>query len=141
MPAFTARVTGALERVVAAHEGRATAVVVAHAGVINTWLAHLLGIARPLAFPLDYAGITRVVAARDGRRSVRTVNEIAHVADLLAPVAGTTEGLIAPLSVHVHSFPRMAASLRAGPLSRGKRPDGTSKRRVRTPEATRVGPD
>ena len=44
------------------------------------------------AFPLDYAGITRVVAARDGRRSVRTVNEIAHVADLLAPVAGTTEG-------------------------------------------------
>ena len=81
---------------VAAHEGRATAVVVAHAGVINTWLAHLLGIARPLAFPLDYAGITRVLAARDGRRSVRTVNEIAHVADLLAPVAGSTDGLIAP---------------------------------------------
>ena len=92
VPAFTARVTGALERVVAAHEGRATAVVVAHAGVINTWLAHLLGIARPLAFPLDYAGITRVVAARDGRRSIRTVNEIAHVADLLTSVAGTTEG-------------------------------------------------
>ena len=90
--AFTARITDALERVVATHEGRATVVVVAHAGVINTWLAHLLGIARPLAFPLDYAGITRVVAARDGRRSVRTVNEIAHVADLLAPVAGTTEG-------------------------------------------------
>jgi probable phosphoglycerate mutase len=67
-------------------------VVVAHAGVINTWLAHLLGIARPLPFPLDYAGITRVLAARDGRRSVRTVNEIAHVADLLPPVAGTAEG-------------------------------------------------
>jgi probable phosphoglycerate mutase len=91
VPAFTARVTGALERVVAAHEGRATAVVVAHAGVINTWLAHLLGIARPLVFPLDYAGVTRVIAARDGRRSVRTVNEIAHVADLLTPVAGTAE--------------------------------------------------
>ncbi len=91
-PAFTSRVTAALERVVAAHEGRATAVVVAHAGVINTWLAHLLGIARPLAFPLDYAGVTRVLAARDGRRSVRTVNEIAHVADLLGPVAGTVEG-------------------------------------------------
>lgn len=91
-PAFTARITNALEGVAAAHEGRATAVVVAHAGVINTWLTHLLGIARPLAFPLDYAGITRVLAARDGRRSVRTVNEIAHVADLLAPVAGTTDG-------------------------------------------------
>ena len=35
VPAFTARVTNALERVVAAHEGRATAVVVAHAGVIT----------------------------------------------------------------------------------------------------------
>ena len=92
VPAFTARVVDAFERVVSEHEGRATAVVVAHAGVINTWLAHLLGIARPLAFPLDYAGITRVVAARDGRRSVRTVNEIAHVADLLAPVAGTADG-------------------------------------------------
>jgi probable phosphoglycerate mutase len=74
VPAFTARVASALERVAAAHEGRATAVVVAHAGVINTWLAHLLGIARPLPFPLDYAGITRVLA------------------DLLPPVAGTAEG-------------------------------------------------
>lgn len=90
VPAFTARVSAALEGVVAAHEGRATAVVVAHAGVINTWLTHLLGIARPLAFPLDYAGVTRVLAARDGRRSVRTVNEITHVADLLEPVAGST---------------------------------------------------
>ena len=90
VPAFTDRVVAALERVVAAHEGRATAVVVAHAGVINTWLTHLLGIARPLAFPLDYAGVTRVLAARDGRRSVCTVNEIAHVADLLAPVPGST---------------------------------------------------
>jgi probable phosphoglycerate mutase len=80
---FTARVVGAVEGVVAAHPGRATAVLVAHAGVINVYLAHLLGIGRPLAFPLDYAGITRVVATRDGRRSVRTVNEIAHVADLL----------------------------------------------------------
>ncbi len=83
VPAFTARVGGALEGVVAAHPGRETAVVVAHAGVINCWLAHLLGIARPLAFPLDYTGITRVLAGRDGRRAVRSVNEVAHVADLL----------------------------------------------------------
>ena len=81
--AFTARVGAALEGIVAAHPGRGTVVVVAHAGVVNTWLAHLLGIDRPLAFPLDYTGLTRVVAGRDGRRAVRTVNEIAHVADLL----------------------------------------------------------
>ena len=92
VPAFTRRVVAAFDGIAAAHEGRASAVVVAHAGVINTWLAHLLGVARPLVFPLDYAGVTRVVVGRDGRRSVRTVNEIAHVVDLLAPVAGTEAG-------------------------------------------------
>jgi probable phosphoglycerate mutase len=86
--AFTRRVGSGFERIVAAHPGRETAVVVAHAGVVNTWLAHLLGLARPLVFPLDYAGITRVLAGRDGRRVVRTVNEIAHVADLLTMPAG-----------------------------------------------------
>lgn len=86
--AFTARVDAAMERIVAAHPGRSTAVVVAHAGVLNVWLARLLGIARPLTFPLDYAGMTRIIAARDGRRIVRTVNEIAHVADLLSMTAG-----------------------------------------------------
>jgi 2,3-bisphosphoglycerate-dependent phosphoglycerate mutase len=83
VPAFAARVGAALESVVAAHPGRATAVVVAHAGTIDVWLAHLLGIAMPLAFPLDYTGITRVLAGRDGRRVVRSVNETAHVVDLL----------------------------------------------------------
>lgn len=88
VPAFAARVDAAIESVVAAHPGRATAVVVAHAGVIDVWLAHLLGIARPLAFPLDYTGITRVLASRDGRRVVRSVNETAHVADLLGDHPG-----------------------------------------------------
>jgi probable phosphoglycerate mutase len=83
VPAFTARVDAALERIVAAHPGRATVVVVAHAGVVDTWLAHLLGLDRPLAFPLDYTGITRVLAGRDGRRLVRSINETGHVTDLL----------------------------------------------------------
>jgi probable phosphoglycerate mutase len=86
---FTGRVNAAFEEIIAAHTGRETAVVVAHAGVVNAWLAHLLGLARPLTFPLDYAGVTRVIATRDGRRLVRTVNEIAHVADLLTMTAGT----------------------------------------------------
>lgn len=85
VPAFGGRVDAALERIVAAHPGRETAVVVAHAGVVNVWLARLLGIDRPLVFPLDYTGITRVVAGRDGRRTVRGVNETAHVIDLLSP--------------------------------------------------------
>lgn len=83
---FDERVAATLEELVAAHDGRESAVVVAHAGVVNIWLARLLGMDRPLAFPLDYAGICRVLAGRDGRRVVRTVNETAHVADLLALV-------------------------------------------------------
>jgi probable phosphoglycerate mutase len=83
VPAFTTRVVGALEEIVAAHPGRGTAVVFAHAGVVNVYLGHLLGITRPLPFPLDYAGVTRVVARRDGVRKPRTVNEIGHVSDLL----------------------------------------------------------
>lgn len=81
--AFTDRVAAALESVVAAHPGRGTVVVVAHAGVLGSWLARLLGLDRPLAFPLDHTGVTRVLAARDGRRVVRSVNEISHVLDLL----------------------------------------------------------
>jgi probable phosphoglycerate mutase len=63
---------------------------IAHAGTINVYLAALLGLPRPLTFPLDYAGITRVSVSRGGRRSVRTVNEIAHVADLLDPASAPT---------------------------------------------------
>jgi hypothetical protein len=51
--------------------------------VINIYLAHVLGITLSLPFPLDYTGVTRIVAGRDGLRKVRTVNEVAHVRDLL----------------------------------------------------------
>lgn len=81
--AFRARVRAGIEDVVAAHPGRATVVVVAHAGVVNAYLAEVLGIGRDLPFPLDYVGVSRVVCARDGMRKVATVNETAHVADLL----------------------------------------------------------
>lgn len=82
--AFRTRIVACVERVVDAHPGRVSAVLVAHAGVINAYLTHVLGIPRPLPFVTDYAGISRVVARRDGRRTVRSVNETAHVADLLA---------------------------------------------------------
>jgi probable phosphoglycerate mutase len=86
--AFADRVGAAVERIIGGHPGRETAVVVAHAGVINIWLARLLGLDRPLVFPLDYTGITRVLAARDGRRVVHSVNETGHVADLLVLPTG-----------------------------------------------------
>jgi probable phosphoglycerate mutase len=89
--AFTERVERAVAQITEAHPGTATVACFAHAGTINVYLAALLGLARPLTFPLDYAGITRVTVSRDGRRTVRTVNEFAHVADLLDPAnAGVT---------------------------------------------------
>jgi probable phosphoglycerate mutase len=86
--AFTERVERAVAQITEAHPGTATVACFAHAGTINVYLAALLGLARPLTFPLDYAGITRVTVSRDGRRTVRTVNELAHVADLLDPANG-----------------------------------------------------
>lgn len=86
--AFRARVVASVEAVVHDQPGRRTVVVVCHAGVINAYLAHVLGISKGLAFPLDYTSISRVIASRDGLRVVRSVNEVHHVRDLLA-VPGT----------------------------------------------------
>jgi len=90
--AFQVRVERAVTEIAEAHPGEATVACFAHAGTINVYLAALLGLARPLTFPLDYTGITRVTVSRGGRRAVRTVNEIAHVGDLLNPAAADTGG-------------------------------------------------
>jgi len=81
--AFRRRVVAVVEKIVADQAGRQSVLVVCHAGVINAYLGHVLGIERGLAFPIDYASISRVFAGRDGRRIVHTVNEIQHVKDLL----------------------------------------------------------
>jgi 2,3-bisphosphoglycerate-dependent phosphoglycerate mutase len=83
--AFTARVRGAFDRIVARHAdaGRESVLVVCHAGTINMFLALELALGRPLTFPLDHAGLSRVLVSRSGRRKVRSVNETGHVAELL----------------------------------------------------------
>ena len=83
--AFTARVKGAFGRIVDRHRdaGRDSVLVVCHAGVINTFLAGELGLERPLTFPLDHGGLSRVLVSRAGRVRVRSVNETGHVAGLL----------------------------------------------------------
>jgi probable phosphoglycerate mutase len=55
--AFTARVRGAFGRIIGRH--------------------------RPLTFPLDHAGLSRVLVSRGGRVRVRSVNETGHVAGAL----------------------------------------------------------
>jgi len=80
--AFRAGVVDALERIVSASPG-ATVAVVCHGGVINAYAAHVLGIDRVLFFEPRYASINRFAAARQGTRSVVSLNETAHLRGLL----------------------------------------------------------
>jgi len=76
--AFQRRVVPALEAVVRDHPGERV-VVVTHGGVVNVYLAHVLGIDRLLWFHPEYTSVSRVHAARTGERSVATLNETAHL--------------------------------------------------------------
>lgn len=75
---FQAGVVAAIERVVARH-ARQRVAVVAHGGVINAYLAHVLGIERMLFFEPRYTSVSRVLAASSGERSVLTLNETGHL--------------------------------------------------------------
>jgi len=76
---FSARVVAALEGVINAHSGQRVAVS-CHGGVINSYLAHVLGlpISQGFFYP-NYTSIHRIAASRSGHRSVITVNETAHL--------------------------------------------------------------
>ena len=77
-PAFQQCVVAAFERVIAANPSR-TVAVTCHGGVVNAYLAHILGINRLLWFAPDYTSISRVTANRSGMRTVVSVNETAHL--------------------------------------------------------------
>lgn len=81
--AFTARVLTTVAEIVAAADHAETVVVFAHGGVINVLLQDVLGLARPLTFPIDYCSITRILYSRTGTRTAATINENGHVWDLL----------------------------------------------------------
>ncbi len=75
---FRSRIVPCLDGVIAAHPGR-TVAAVCHGGVINVYLAAILGIDRALWFDPEYTSISRVHASRTGTRSVASVNEAAHL--------------------------------------------------------------
>lgn len=77
--AFVGRVRRAIDGVAARHDRRASVLVVCHAGVVNSYLAGVLGLELPLTFPLEHASLSRVLVSGDGRRKVRSVNETQHV--------------------------------------------------------------
>jgi len=75
---FQARVVPGVEALIERHVGQRLAVV-AHGGMINVYLAHVLDIHRLLWFHPEYTSISRVQAARAGQRSLSTLNETAHL--------------------------------------------------------------
>ena len=79
---FRARVVEAVERIVARHPG-GRAVLFSHAGAINAAAGHVLQQERTIWFPPAYCSVTRIGAARDGRRGITSLNETGHVRDLL----------------------------------------------------------
>ncbi|WP_156298468.1 histidine phosphatase family protein [Mycobacterium paragordonae] len=81
--AFRARVRGAIDDLVAAADPDETVAAFSHGGVINVVLHEILGTARLLSFPIDYASVTRLLFSRTGQATVATVNATEHVWDLL----------------------------------------------------------
>jgi len=78
---FQAVVVEAVERVIDANPGK-TVAIIAHGGVMNAYLGHVIGSSEVMFFEPAYTCISRVVAARTGQRMIRTINEHAHLRDL-----------------------------------------------------------
>ncbi len=75
---FQAQVVPAVEELIARFAGRRV-VAVSHGGVVNVYLAHVLGLGRLLWFHPEYTSVSRVHASRGGDRSVASVNETGHL--------------------------------------------------------------
>ena len=75
---FQARIVPVVDAIIERFPARRVAAV-CHGGVINVYLAALLGLERHLWFEPGYTSINRVAAARTGERSVVTLNETAHL--------------------------------------------------------------
>lgn len=77
--AFARTVVDTLERLIASHAGERVAVV-CHGGVINAWVARVLGMEpRTPFFDPTYTSINRFLAAASGERSLVSLNEAAHL--------------------------------------------------------------
>ena len=75
---FSRRVLESLEGIIARHRGHRVAVT-CHGGVINEYLAHVLGLGSRQFFYPNYTSIHRVAASGTGHRSILSVNETPHL--------------------------------------------------------------
>jgi 2,3-bisphosphoglycerate-dependent phosphoglycerate mutase len=75
---FQAKVSTAVEQIIEARAGESV-VVVTHGGMINVYVAGLLGIGPAVFFDPAYASVSRILASRGGRRAVGSLNETGHL--------------------------------------------------------------
>jgi broad specificity phosphatase PhoE len=71
------RMRTAIDEIAASHKGQRV-VVVSHAGSINAYVANLLGLSHDFFFPAGNTSISSV-RAREERRMLVTLNDIAHL--------------------------------------------------------------
>jgi broad specificity phosphatase PhoE len=89
--AFRQRVLAGVADIVSAAAHSDTVVLFAHGGVVNMLLQDILQTPKVLGCPIDDGSVTRVLFSRSGARSVSSVNETAHVWDLLPRNRQSTE--------------------------------------------------
>jgi 2,3-bisphosphoglycerate-dependent phosphoglycerate mutase len=76
---FRDRVISSINELVERHPGEKVAVV-CHGGVINQYLAYVLGISTQMGFFYpQYTSIHRVAASRSGAKSIVSINESSHL--------------------------------------------------------------
>jgi len=76
---FRDRVISSINELIERHPGEKVAVV-CHGGVINQYLAYVLGIDTQMGFFYpQYTSIHRVAASRAGAKSIVSINEAAHL--------------------------------------------------------------
>lgn len=80
--AFTERVSRGFQHIIDTNRSKRVAVF-CHGMVTSIFVRTILNFDDPLSLTPDYCGITRVQAASNGVRSVRSINETHHVRDLI----------------------------------------------------------
>ncbi len=79
---FRDRVQKTFDEIVASQRGR-TVAVFCHSMVASVYIQTLLGHDNPFALISDYCGISRISASSTGVRTLRSVNETAHLRHLV----------------------------------------------------------
>jgi broad specificity phosphatase PhoE len=74
---FRKRVINAIEGIIARHAGERV-VVACHGGVINAYAGHVIGSKYDMFFRPGHTSIN-VIAAADGRRALRRLNDVQHL--------------------------------------------------------------